>query len=114
MMTMIEQLVIEFLTALLDVPVHDEVPPAQPNSFVVVDKTGSGRENFILSATFAVQSYAPTKHEAAALNERVKAAMDQLIERDEVVSSRLNSDYPYTDTAQKRYRYQAVYDVQHY
>lgn len=111
---MIETLVIEFLTALLDVPAFAEVPPAPPDTFVVVDKTGSGRENFILSATFAVQSYAPTKYAAAALNERVKAAMDRLVERDEVISSRLNSDYPYPDTAQKRCRYQAVYDVRHY
>ena len=111
---MIEQIVIAFLDDLLDVPVYGEVPPAPPDTFVVVDKTGSGRENFILSATVAVKSYAPTKYEAAALNEQAKEAMDLLIELDEIISSRLNSDYPFPDTSTKQYRYQAVYDLQHY
>ena len=111
---MIEQIVIAFLDDLLDVPVYGEVPSAPPDTFVVVDKTGSGRENFILSATFAVQSYAPTKYAAAALNEQAKEAMDRLIELDEIISSRLNSDYPFPDTSTKQYRYQAVYDLQHY
>lgn len=111
---MIEQIVLEHLAGALDVPVHDEVPPAPPASFVVVDKTGSGRENFILSATFAVQSYAPTKYAAAALNEQTKEAMDRLIELDEIISSSLNSDYPFPDTSTKQYRYQAVYNLQHY
>lgn len=111
---MIEQIVIDFLDGALDVPVDGEVPPAPPDTFVVVDKTGSGRENFILSATVAVQSYAPTKYAAAALNEQAKGAMDRLIELDEIISSRLNSDYPFPDTSTKQYRYQAVYDLQHY
>ena len=49
--------------------------------------------------------------EAAALNERVKTAMENAIALDEIVRVTLNSDYNYTNTASKRYRYQAVFDV---
>lgn len=48
---------------------------------------------------------------AAEINEAAKAAMDTLPERPEVFRSALNSDYNYTDTETKTYRYQAVYDI---
>jgi len=51
---------------------------------------------------------------AAALNELVKNAVDSLIELDEIASVKLNTDYNFTDTTTKKYRYQAVYDIKHY
>ena len=53
-------------------------------------------------------------YEAAALNEKVKAAMKRIIERDEISRSTLNSDYNFTDVTTKKYRYQAVYDLKYY
>ena len=53
-------------------------------------------------------------YEAAALNELVKTAADSLVTLDEIASAKLNSDYNFTDTTTKRYRYQAVYDIKHY
>lgn len=52
--------------------------------------------------------------EAARLNRRVKAAMERLREHPLISRVQLNSDYNFTDTAQKRYRYQAVYDLTFY
>ncbi|MCD7838131.1 MAG: hypothetical protein LUG65_04390 [Clostridiales bacterium] len=111
---MIEKIVLDYLAGTLDVPVYLEIPENPPDSFVLLEKTGGGCTNRIYSATLALQSYAATMYEAATLNEAVKAAMDALAELDEVCASRPNSDYNYTDTASKRYRYQAVYDVKHY
>lgn len=111
---MIEQTVLQYLTDALEVPVGMEVPDAPPARFAVLEKTSSGREDYICTAQFAVQSYGPSMLEAAELNEQVKAAMDGLESLDEIVSARLNSDYNFTDTAMKGYRYQAVYDVTHY
>ena len=37
--------------------------------------------------------------------------MYDLIELDEITSLHLNSDYDYTDTTIKKYRYQAVFDI---
>lgn len=111
----IEKLIFDYLTTELSpVPVYTEQPKNKPNTYVVIEKTGSGRENHINTATLALQSYAPTMFGAAYLNESVKDAMDNAITLPEVAASRLNSDYNYTDTTTKQYRYQAVYDLTHY
>lgn len=110
---MIEEKLLNYLAGQLEVPVRMEVPEDAPDEFVVIEKTGSGMENYIYTATFAVQSYAPTMCEAAALNEMVKDAMSGLTTLPCVSRSALNSDYNFTDTTKKRYRYQAVYDIVH-
>ena len=101
----------DYLDRVLDATAYLEIPQNPPDKFVIVDKTGSSEENHIYSATFALQSYAKTLYEAAALNEEVKKAMDKIIELDMISSSKLNTDYPFTDTTKKQYRYQAVYEL---
>lgn len=108
---MIEKIVLDYLNEILEVPAYMEMPQQQPDRFVIIEKTGGSRENHINSATFALQSYAESKYLAASLNEEVKAAMDKIIELNAVLKSKYNTDYDYTDTAKKKYRYQAVYDV---
>ena len=108
---MIEETVRKHLAGELDVPVYMELPEKPPAAFVLVEKTGS---NHIESSMMAVQAYAGTMLEAAQLNEAVKQAMDSLALLSEVCAARLNSDYNFTDTASKLYRYQAVYDITHY
>lgn len=108
---MIEKIILDYLSERLTEPVLMEEPEAKPETYVLIEKTGSGETNHIGSATIAVQSYAPSLYEAAALNERVKTAMKSAITMDEIVKVTLNSDYNYTNTASKRYRYQAVFDV---
>ena len=111
---MIEKIAINHLSTALTVPVYMEIPENPPNTFVLVEKTGSSRTNRVNRATLAVQSWAGSLLAAAELNERVKAAMDELAGIDDVSAYRLNSDYNFTDTAQKRHRYQAVYDITFY
>ena len=111
---MIETIILEHLSARLDVQTGMELPPDPPDRCVVVEKTGSSVENGIYTALIIVQSYGRSLLAAAELNEQVKAAMNELPDLDEVCSCALNSDYNYTDPAQKRYRYQAVFDVTHY
>ena len=106
---MVEKIVLDWLTSQLTVPVYMERPYDVLASFVVVEKTGSRMENHIYTATIAVQSYAATLFEAAQLNELVKAAMFDMLSLGAVSSVRLNSDYNFTDTATKSYRYQAVF-----
>ncbi|QBX15619.1 hypothetical protein Javan197_0033 [Streptococcus phage Javan197] len=53
-------------------------------------------------------------YEAALLNERLKRVIEQLDRLPEVSGVHLNADYNFTDTATKRYRYQAVFDINHY
>lgn len=111
---MIEQILLDYLTDKLDVDVFPEQPEIKPDSYVLFEKTGSSRTNLINRATIALQSYAPSMLGAAELNEEVKKAMDAIVTLDAVGSSRLNSDYNFTDTTRKGYRYQAVYDITHY
>ncbi len=49
--------------------------------------------------------------QAIDLNEAVKAVMDEFWKHHAVYSCKLNSDYNFTDTETKRYRYQAVYVI---
>ena len=97
------------ITAYMEIPEGGGTPP-----FVVVQKTGGGEEDKLRHATVAIQSYGSTLYNAASLNESVIAAMNSLPARPEVASCRLNSDYNYTDTTKKQYRYQAVFDVVYY
>lgn len=111
---MIEKIIRDHLSQRLAVPVLLEEPDDGSASYVVLEKTGGGRENHIYSATIAAQSCGASLYAAAQLNEAVKEAMDSLVELDEITRAELNSDYNYTDRAKKKYRYQAVYDIRHY
>ena len=111
---MIEEKVREYLEDKLDIPVRMEEEPGLPEEYVLIEKTGSGGEDHIKRATLAIQSYSTSLYGAASLNERVKEAMEEIIELDDISRCELNTDYNYTDTARKKYRYQAVYDIVHY
>ena len=111
--TVLRQYLINTLGA--SVPVFLEKPPKPPGTFVLIEKTGSSMSNRIETAIMAIQSYATTMYQAAVLNQQIKQAMaaapDHLAP---VAAAHLDSDYNYTDTASKHYRYQAVFDVTHY
>lgn len=110
----IEEIIQDFLIQELDCPVYMERPEKPPARYIILDKLGSSRENWIQHSQIAVQSYAESLYEAASLNESAKLAMDSLIYLDEICRSECNSDYNYTDTTTKQYRYQAVYEITHY
>lgn len=107
----IEVYLVEYLTEELGVNVYGQEDDAEDGSFVVIEKLGSYVENFTRHATIALKSYGTTLLESAELNERVKNAMDDIIKKPEISCSKLNSDYNFTDTTTKKYRYQAVYDL---
>ena len=111
---MIEKIVLDYLHTTLAMPVYMEVPENPPDTFVLVEKTGSSRANRINRATLAVQSWADSLLEACRLHEQVKLAMDDFPGLDEISACRLNSDYNFTDPTTKHYRYQAVFDLVFY
>lgn len=108
---MIEEEIVQYLSKTLDVSVSTDMPAKVLGRFVLVEKTGSSKENYINSATIALQSYAENTYKAAELNEAVKEAMENIVVHTDISKSKLNSDYNYTDTTKKQYRYQAVYEV---
>ncbi len=108
---MVEKIVKDYLQSSLGIPVRLEEEDDLGNEYVLIEKTGSSTGNHIASATLAVQSFSTSLYGAATLNERVKAAMEKIIELDDISKCELNSDYNYTDTNRKKYRYQAVFDI---
>ncbi len=111
---MIEIIVKEYLSKQLEIEAVTERSDAKMKKYLLIEKTGRSRENFIDTATITIQSYAESMYEAAVLNERVKKAMDDIAVLSNVSKSELNSDYNFTDTTKKEYRYQAVYDITYF
>lgn len=111
---MIELVILNHLKSQLSEPVYSEHPEIKPDRYVLLEKVSSNRKNKLSSSTFAFQSYAESLYQAVVLNELVKTAVDGLITRDDIASVKLNSDYNFTNTQTKRYRYQAVYEISHY
>lgn len=110
---MIAKTLLDYLSSVLDVPVVMEAPE-QVTDYVLIDQTGSSRMNHITTTTLALQSYGATLYEAMLLNREVEEAMDGFAELGEVTRVELNTDYNFTNTATKQYRWQAVYNITHY
>lgn len=112
---MVEEVLLNYLNnSDLSVDAYAQRPENEPDSYVLIEKTGSTRLNRIETATIAIQSYAKSLYDAAKLNEEVKALIDELPSQEDIGGIRLVSDYNFTSTTAKRYRYQAVYTVTHY
>ena len=111
---MIELTVKDFLEQSLTVPVYFELPEDPPDTFLVLKKGDSSRDNLLDAAMFVADSYGPSLWEAAKLNELVKEALDDLIHLPSISASRRAGDYPAFDTINKRYRYQAVQNITYY
>lgn len=108
----IETVLLSYLDQLY--PTYAEVPDTKPDRYIVVERTGGRETNHIAEATFAIQSYGPSLLDTIEMNEAVKGKMDHFANLSEICNCRLNSDYNFTDTETKRYRYQAVYDIKYY
>lgn len=111
---MIEKTILDYLNSTLSVPAYMEEPEQPPESYVLVEKTGSRSENRIKESTIAIQSYGTSLYKAAILNEAVLFVMENSITLPDICRCSLNSDYNFTDSETHRYRYQAVFELTHY
>ncbi|MBX9101905.1 hypothetical protein [Streptococcus anginosus] len=113
---MIEVIIKKYFDGHLNVPSFFEHQESisKLESFVMIERTGGRSNNQLKSAVIAIQSYASTMYKAAELNEEVKKVVAEMIELDSIARVQLNSDYNFTDTETKRYRYQAVFDINYY
>ena len=116
---MIEKIILDYLNrciteSALGIKAYMERPANKPSSYVLIEKTGGGEDNHIKHSTLAIQSIGKTLYDAASLNESIKDFMRGAISLNEVAKVEINSDYNYTDTSTKEYRYQAVFDLTHY
>lgn len=95
-------------------PIVLEHPESSAAPFVLMERTGSSENNHLRSCTIAFQSYGITLYKAAELNEMVKYAVKNLIRLPQIAKITLNSDYNFTNTETREYRYQAVFDFNYY
>lgn len=111
---MIEKIVLDYLNETLENPTYTQEQRNGVEKYYLIQKVGSSVSNKIDTSMIAVQSYAPSRYEAAVMNMEAIEAMNDIIELDEIGSCKKNSDYDYTDTSKKRYRYQALFEIVHY
>lgn len=113
---MIEPIIIEYLSgALSPVKVTAEEPDNLEGKHVVIEKTGSSITDHIKTSTIAIKSYGDSLYDALVLNEQVKAAMEDFeYDTYRISAVEFDTDYNFSDTAKKRYRYQAVFTLTHY
>lgn len=111
---MIEKTIRSYLLRKMEIPILMEEDERNYEKFILIDKTGSSPNEGLTTTTLAIQSYDITLLKTAELNELLKEAMEEAVELDEITRVELNTDYNYTDTEKKRYRYQAVYQITHY
>ena len=111
---MIELVIKNYLDGHLDAPSFFEHQNGLKWKYVLVEKLSGGKRNTLKSSVFAFQSYADSLFESAQLNEKVKEVVEEMVELPEITGIQLNSDYNFTDTQTKKYRYQAVFDINHY
>ena len=104
---------VEYLNDNLSVDTYTEAPE-ELTDYVLIEQTGSSRANHIITTTVAIQSYAPSLYEAMLLNDEVKVKMEGFAALDQVTRVELETDYNFTNTATKQYRWQAVYLITHY
>jgi len=111
---MIETTIRQYLLEQLEYPIWTEIPEDKPERFYILEKTGGGKTNHIDEASIVIQSYAPSMHEAALMNETVKSAMENMITLDSISRVYINSDYNFTDPSTMQYRYQANFIITYY
>ena len=111
---MIEETVRNHLLTRMSVPVYIDVPAEPPESYVSIERTGGSESEHIRYATIAIQSYGGRRLAAAELHESVMSAMKDLITLNSVSACNINSEYDFTDTTTKKYRYQALYNIVYY
>ena len=114
---MIEKIIYDYLKNLdgIPAPAYTEMPETYPGKMYLIEKTGGGKTDQISTANIVIQSYGSSLYEAMTLNEAIIDIMlNDFISLDGIGSVKLNSDYNYTDTSTKRYRYQAVFVITYY
>ena len=111
---MIEVTILDFLNTHLSVPAYTDRQNKMPASYVIFEKTGGAKKNHLLSGTFAFQSYGKSKYEAGMLYVVLLRVVVVLFTVVVFSGVSLNSDYDFTDTTTKEYRYQAVFDINYY
>ena len=104
--------IIEYLNgAIKEIPSYAENPIDPVEEYFVVEQTGGDVVDHTKSVIITIKSYSTSLEKALQNNTLVIAAMGDLILQDDISLISLNGYYNNTDTAKKKYRYQAVFQI---
>lgn len=104
---------LQYLNEHLSVEAYAEAPD-ELTDYVLLEQTASSRSNHIITTTIAVQSYGKSLLEAMALSREVETVMGGFLALGNITRVELETDYNFTNTTTKQYRWQAVYNITHY
>lgn len=109
---LIEPIIINYLKTELNMTdVYAEKPTPLPDSYVTVSLRDRGVTNHIEAVTLEFMSYAPSKYQAALLDEAVREAMDNATVLSKVMSSKCGGGSDSIDTDNKQYSYRSYYNL---
>lgn len=114
---MIEETIIRYLSGkgIAGGAVYAEAPEGINGEFVTIQMTGHSFRNQMHTAEIAVQAWADTKAEAAALSESAAECLLKMPEEEAEVSAvHLTNEYDFSDDRTKKYRYQAIYETAYF
>lgn len=94
-----------------DIPVNVQKPDGPPDLYVLIEKVGSFRNHGLWTDSFAVQSCGKNILEVMNLNQEIKTVLPGIVELDDFFRCECETDYNFTNTETKEYRYQAVFEI---
>ena len=110
---LIEMKVKEYLDSVFEdtgVEVRMEMPEDISGSFIVISIVNRSSKDHVNNVTLEFSSYAPTKLEAARLDETVREAMDDISSLPDI-SGHFGGGNDDIDSVIKKYRYRCYYNL---
>lgn len=111
---MIDDLMLDTLNELLDVPVYPEIPEQTEEEYVILNLVKGTNRYGLAEMSIICDSYASSMYLAAQLNGQVERALESLISFSWIRDITRNSSYPANDTTKKGYRHKCNYDCYYY
>lgn len=110
---MIDFIIKEFLEKNLEVKIFMVEPDLSLDKYVTFERVSNFKKDYLYTTTFAFQSWADTLYDAMILNEKVKEVLEKIDQEKEIMYSKFQNDYNFTDTETKKYRYQSIFEIKY-
>lgn len=111
---MIEEIIIDYLSKALSVPVYAEIPKKKSEQYIIVEKIAGGLVEKIKASSVSVYSYSSTQYKAAELDEVVRNTMLDIVSLDNISSCKVGGESRSNDVLNKEYRYETIFNLYHY
>lgn len=114
---MIEEILLQYLSSILDVPVVLETPKESIKNYMLFEVVDRQKTDYIDAVTVEFNSYADSKYKAALLDKQVRKSIENLIENPLISSVEFGggrSSGDNHDLETKKYRYRCYFNIYYY